>query len=94
LITPRGSIIISAADPEAVAQDLAPIFLTEIISQFQEDIATPKEVRFIASSIRKLANWRDFFCFLTSAPIHNKPKLLTHNGHGSVSILLSDIPLG
>jgi hypothetical protein len=63
----------------------------EVIPQLFEVASAPKEVKFIASCIRKLAVWRAFFFLLESALISTKPKLLTHYGHGSVSILLTDI---
>ena len=94
LIAPRGNIITLVGDLGSIAQDLSPTILTEVIPQLQEAAAAPKGVPFIAACIRKLTDWRAFFCLLTSAPTHNNPKLLTHTGHGSDSILLSDIPPG
>ncbi len=55
----------------------------------------PKGVRLVSAGMRKLSKGRAFFTLHnTSSPSHTQPKLFTHSGHGSVSILHSDIPLG
>jgi len=54
--------------------------------------AAPKGVRFVAFGLRKLTEWRSFFTLHGSSSQENKPKLLTHSGHGNVSIMHSDIP--
>jgi hypothetical protein len=81
-------------DAASITQDLSPTICTEIVLHLREAAKASKGVRFIATCIRKLADWRAFFLLLMSAPTHIKPKLLTHSGHGNVSNLLSDIPLG
>ena len=92
LIAPQGNIIISAGDSSLATQDLLPSKCTEVTPHLVEAAAAPKGVKFIATNIRKIADLRAFFCFLSSAPISTKPKLLTHSSHGSVSIMFSDMP--
>jgi hypothetical protein len=93
-IAPRGKIITSAYDSSSVTHNFLPTICTDTISQKDNAATTPRGSRFIASGIRKLEDWRAFFCLLSSAPISTKPKLLTYSGHDNVSILLPDIPLG
>ena len=94
LIAPRGCIIASAGDPSSVSQDLGPTLQLEVTPPLSQAAAAPKGVRFVASGLRKLTEWRSFFTLLCTSSPTNKPKLLTHTGHGSVSILHSDIPHG
>ena len=44
--------------------------------------------------MRKLTEWRYFFDLHQRKPARDKPKLLTHASHGSVTVLQSDTPLG
>jgi hypothetical protein len=56
--------------------------------------AAPKGVRYIAARVRKMRGWRRFFTLHTRIPARDQPKLLTHAGHGSVTLLQSYTPLG
>ncbi len=57
-------------------------------------VAAPKAVRYIVDGLRKLSKWCAFFNLLDALSLSTKLKLFTHSGHGSVSIMHSDIPLG
>jgi len=46
----------------------------------------------VAAGIRRLPAWRHFLDILEGAPVQVRTKLLTHSGHGSVSILLANTP--
>jgi hypothetical protein len=95
LIAPRGSIITSAGDPSSsVSHDLCPTLQLDVTPPLSQAVVAPKGVRFVASGLRKLTEWRSFFTLHGSSSSENKPKLLTHSGHGNVSILHSDIPPG
>jgi hypothetical protein len=60
-----------------------------------KDVArAPKGVRFVSSGLRRLAGWRAFPDTLVATPSSLHPKLLSHSGHGSVSLLIADKPLG
>ena len=48
----------------------------------------------MAAGLQRFAEWRAFLVVLSSAPPSPKPILLSHTGHGSVSILISDKPHG
>ena len=54
----------------------------------------PKGVRYVAEGLRKLTEWRVFFNLLFDVPPLTRSKILTHSGHGNVSTLHSNIPLG
>ncbi len=86
--------IFSAGDPTSVVKDLTPIIETNVVQELLESVAAPKGVRFVAVKVRKISEWRHFFKLHAEIEIENKPKLLTHSGHGSVTSLQSDIPLG
>ncbi len=92
LTAPRGYIITSAGDPSSAAQDLLSNIPVDSIPRLDEVAVAPKRVHFVASTIKRLTNWRAYFELLSSAPLFIKSKILTHSGHGSVSILISDIP--
>jgi hypothetical protein len=94
LTAPRSYIITSSGDPSSVDQDLLPTIPVDTIPRLDEVVVAPKRARFIASNIKSLTNWRALFELLSSAPLSTKPKLLTHSGHGNVSIMLSDITPG
>jgi hypothetical protein len=93
-LAPRGSAIFSAGDPTSEVPDLPPTIDTDDFPEIHQATSAPKGIRFVASRIRKWRDWRDFFDLHSSAPARDQPKLLTHAGHGSVTILQSDRPLG
>jgi hypothetical protein len=91
LMAPRGNIITSAGDPSSVAQDLQLTIFTEVIPPHNIAAAAPKGALFISAGLRKLVKWRVLLFLLLTITIATKFKLLTRTGHGSVSILHSDI---
>jgi hypothetical protein len=64
------------------------------IASNEEAARASKGVRFGATGLRRLHDWRTFLYVLADAPPSTKPKLLSHVGHGRVTILASDTPLG
>jgi hypothetical protein len=90
----RGNIIFSAGDPTSVIEDLPPTIDEEDFSELHQSRTTPKGVRFIAARIRKWTKWRNFVDLHSRTLARDQPKLLTHAGHGSVTILQSSRPLG
>jgi hypothetical protein len=93
-MAPRGNIIFSARDPTSVVENLPPTIETEVVPDLQENGAASKGVRFIAAKVRKVTEWKHFFHLHASVETKDKPKLLTRSGHGSVTVLQSDTPLG
>jgi hypothetical protein len=91
---PRGYIITSAGGPSSRVQDILSTIPADTIPRLNDAAVAPKGVRFIASNIKRLSDWRALFELLSSAPLFTKPKLLTQSGHGNVSIRLSDIHPG
>ena len=94
LLAPRGPTIYPAGDPSSEVVDLPSSIDDEVLPELHEAIAAPKGVRFIAARLRKLQDWRKFFHLHSITPARDQPKLLTHAGHGSVTCLQSDRPLG
>ena len=92
LIAPRGNIITTVGDPNSVAQDLPPTIQTDVSPSLDAAAVAPRGIGFVAAGIRKLSEWGAFFHLHSIAPSSTKPKLLTHSGHDSVSIMHSDIP--
>jgi len=93
LVAPRGNVITSNGDPSSVAQDAPPTFHTDVTPRpLDVAAAAPRGVRFVATALRKLAEWRAFFRLLLAVPLSTQPKLLTHSNHGSVTIMHSNIP--
>ncbi len=56
--------------------------------------SAPKGVRYIATKIQKLTEWKHFFDLQSRTLERDQPKLITHARHGSVTILQSDRSLG
>jgi len=94
LAAPRGCVIQSPGDPSSVALDLPPTLDLNITPALAEASRAPKGVRFVAAGLRRLQDWRSFTRMHANVPISAQPKLLSHSGHGSVTVLASDIPLG
>ncbi len=62
LVAPRGNIIIIAGDPTSVAQqDIPPTIQLDVTPLLASAAVAPKGVSFVATSLRKLAEWRVFF---------------------------------
>ena len=93
-MAPRGNTIFSAGDPTTIVEDLPATIEEEALPELHESIAAPKGIRVIATKLRKLTEWRHFFYLHQRTPVRDQLKLLTHAGHGSVTFLQSDIPLG
>ena len=93
-LAPRGNTIFSAGDPATVIDDLPATIADEALPKLLESTTTPKGIRFFAAGLRKLTEWRHFFDLHQRTQARDQPKLLTHAGHKSVTILQSDIPLG
>ena len=66
----------------------------EDLPKLHESTTVPKGVSYIVARIRKMTEWRHFFALHNMTPVRDQPKLLTHAGHGSVTLLQSDKPLG
>jgi hypothetical protein len=89
----RGNTVLSAGDPTPIVEDLPITLEEEPLSELHQATTTPKCIRFIATNLRKLTEWRHFFDLHQRTPARDQPKLLTHAGHGSVTVLQSNIPL-
>ena len=94
ILAPRGNIIYSARDPSSTVEDLPNIIDDEDLPKLLECTTAPKGIRYIAARVRKMTDWRKFFTLHSRTPAGDQPKLLTHAGHGSVTLLQSDTPLG
>jgi len=92
-LAPRENTIFSAGDPTTIIEDLLATIEDQALPELHESTAAPKGIRFIAAKLRKLTEWRHFFDLHQRTPAKDQPKLLTHAGHGSVTVLLSDKPL-
>ncbi len=66
----------------------------EELPELPEATIAPKGIRFIAARIKKWTERRQFFDLISGALAQEQPKLLTYAGHGSVTLLHSDLPLG
>jgi hypothetical protein len=93
-LAPRGNTIFSAGDPTTVVEDIPSTIEEEGLPELNVSSSAPKGIRFIAAKLQKLTEWRHFFDLHQRTPARDQPKLLTHAGHGSVTILQSDTPLG
>jgi hypothetical protein len=94
ILAPRRKIIYSAGDPSSTVEDLPSTIDDEDLPKLHESTAAPKGIRYIAARVRKMTDWRKFFTLHNKTPAGDQPKLLTHAGHGSVTLLQSDTPLG
>ena len=91
-ILPAGNLILLPGDPRSVNYDIPYTINPDVLPPLLEAAGKLKGFRYIAAGIRKLVNWRDFFDTYNSAPQAEKIKLLSHAGHGSVSVLLANTP--
>ena len=89
-----GATIYSAWDPNSMVEDLPNTIDAEELPALQESTAAPKGVRYIAARIGKMMDKRRFFTLHNMTPTRDQPKLMTHAGHGSFTLLQSDRPLG
>jgi len=94
LIAPRGGIITSVGDTRVVASDMMLQLDGDVTPALHKAARAFKGVRVVAAELRRLSDWRSFLSILSTAPTSIKLKLLSHSGHGIVSILLSDTLLG
>jgi len=87
LMAPRGNIIVAIDVPLLVAQDLLPTIHTDVTPPLDSGAFAPKDVRFVAASLRKLTEQRAFFNLHNDVSPSTRPKYFTHSGHGNVTIL-------
>ena len=92
LLAPRGLVIQVPGDPNNVSKDLLPTVDTDVLPTCPISPGSARGVKHIAASMRRLFDWRRFMDLLGSSPDQVRTKLLTHYGHGSVSVLLAYIP--
>jgi hypothetical protein len=86
-MAPRGNIIFSAGDPTSIVEDLIPTMKSAVVPELLDNVAAPKGVRFVVAKVRRITEWRHFFHLQAKTRIHDKPKMLKHSGHGSVTLL-------
>ena len=60
-LAPRGNNIFSAGDPTSIVEDLLATIEDEPLPELHQTTTTPKGIMFIASKLRKLTEWRQFF---------------------------------
>ncbi len=87
LIAPRGNIILSPGDPTSVTTDLPSIIEIDVVPEVLTYVAAAKGVRIVAENGKKMTEWRNFFQLHAQTRIHDQPKLITHSGHGSDTLL-------
>ena len=93
LVAPRGNIIQSAGDLGSFALALTPALDVDVTPALEEATKAPKGVRFVSAGMCRLQDWRTFLSVIADAPLSTQPKLLSPSCHGSVDVLVSDIPL-
>jgi hypothetical protein len=93
-LAPRGNIIYSAGDPSSTVEDLPSTIDNEELPELHASTAAPKGVRYIAARVRKMMDWRKKITLHSRTLARDQLKLLTHDGHGSVTLLQTDIPIG
>ena len=82
-MAPKSNLIFSAGDPAPVIEDLPPTIEMDVIPEMLDNIA-----------YKNTNQMETFFLLHSKTEVPEQPKLLTHSGHGSVTILQSDTPLG
>jgi hypothetical protein len=92
LDAPRGNFTSRVGDPVSVSQDLPLTLHMDFTPSLDVATVASKGVQFVAAGLHKLAEWRAFFHLHMIVSSSTQPKLLTHSGHGSVTILHFDIP--
>jgi len=93
-LAPRKNTIYSARDPSSTLKNLPSTIDDEELPELHASTSPPKGVKYIAARVRKMRDWRIFFTLHNRTPTRDPPKLLTHAGHGGVTLLQSGIPLG
>ena len=92
LLAPHGLVTIVRWDPSTVAKDLPPTVDTDVLPTSPLFLWSARGVKHIAACMRRLSDCRQFLDLLGLSPDQVRTKLLTHFGHGSVSILLANTP--
>ena len=64
----------------------------DVLPPLEEATGRVKGFKYIAAGLRKLTNWRLFCDMYSSASLADKVKLLSHSGHGSVTVLSTNTP--
>ncbi len=90
LLAPRGMVITLRGDPRSVAKELPQTVDTDVIPLGRLSPGSTRGVKHVVAGIRRLTDWRRFLDILGASPDQVRTKLLTHSGHGSVSVLHSD----
>ncbi len=88
----RGLISTLPGDPNNGIHELPPTVDTDVMPLGLLSHGGARGVKHIAAGIRRLSVSRHFLEILKGAPDQVRTKLLTHYGHGNVSVLLADIP--
>ncbi len=86
-LAPRGNTIYSAGDTSSIVEDLPSTIDDEELPELHASTTTPKGVRYIAARVKIMRDWRIFFTLQSKTPARDQPKLLIHDGHGSVTLL-------
>jgi len=92
LLAPRGLVITQPGDPSTVAKDVLPTVVTDVVPLGTVSPGSTRGVKHVAAGIRRLTDWWRFLDNLRASPGHIRTRLLTHSGHGSVSVLHTDTP--
>ena len=92
LLAPRGLVINVPGDPLKVTKELPHNVDTDVLPPGPMMPGFARGVKHIAAGVRRLSDWRRFLDIMGAAPEHTRAKLLTHFGHGSVSVLITDTP--
>ncbi len=91
LLAPRGLLITLPGDPTSAAKDLPQTVETAVVPTGCLSPGPARGIRHVAAGLRRLQDWRKFLDILSASPTQVRTKLLSHSGHGSVSVLHSDI---
>ena len=86
LLFPRGLFTTLLGDPENVNNELPQTVDTDGLPPGPLSPRSARGVKHIADGIRRLADWRHFLDILEGALDQVRTKLLTHSGHGNVSV--------
>ena len=87
LLAPRGLVIKLPGDPNNAAKELPQTVETEVVPLGCLSPGSTRGIKHVASGLRRLMDWRKFLDILSASPAQVRTKLLTHSGHGSVSVL-------
>jgi len=92
-LDPRGLVIFLPCDPRSVSKEQAPTVDTDVIPPGRLPPGSTRGVKHVAAGIRRLSDYRRFLDILGASPDQVRTKLLTHSGHGRVSVLHTNTPM-